>query len=307
MVLIPARRQRGTPHVSPHTKDHPRRQSHHQADKPTSDAARPARRNSLGEQRPLGRSTGRHRVPRRGGVVVVGLRGGGVQREAVEELESAQAVLELHSHGLDAGDVGGGGEDARGGRDPRRGQRGRARADGADGLAPAVAVDEHLAGPAQREERVLQERLEEPLGALGHDDAVEARGVGLRVRRCYALGEGLAHDGGHDAVLGQALLEGCCLLHGGCVGCGCQDADGKCGDCGEADAEDVQPGRLVVVVEGWVRCWRLDGQGGGDPPCKVVGDPVELRDDILTHDWGLDVAGLEADRVDQDLLLWRRE
>ena len=67
--------------------------------------------------------------------------------------------------------------------------------------------------------------------------------------------------------------------------------------------EDGEAGRDIVVVVGRVGRGGVEALGLGDAHRNVVADAVELDEDVALDLGRLDVARLEADCVDEELLL----
>lgn len=74
------------------------------------------------------------------------------------------------------------------------------------------------------------------------------------------------------------------------------------GNGGQLVAEDAQAGGGVVVVVGGVFLGDLDAEGRADAGGDVVADLVQLGKNVLL-DSRADVARLEADRINEELLL----
>ena len=130
-----------------------------------------------------------------------------IQGEAIDKLKGPDPVFDGigravdTSRGKDAGCVGGGAGDAYDGR-------GRGVAEAGDGLAPAVAVDEDLAGAAEGEEGACGGSAHEVGGGGGDEDGVEAGGVGGAVGEVDAVAEGVGDDGGDEAAGDEGLACG---------------------------------------------------------------------------------------------------
>lgn len=172
-----------------------------------------------------------------------------------------------------------------------------------NGLAPPVRVLKRLRGAAGRVQRRPVLRVKELLGALGNNDAVKGVRAGRAVRSVDALGHSLANDDDGDLVLGELLLQLRRLLERALIVNRREHADLEPDDRLELLAHDGVALRRVVVVVLGVRLGHLDADDGRDTLGELVADPVQLRDDVLPDRLGLDVARLEADGVDEELLL----
>lgn len=176
-------------------------------------------------------------------------------------------------------------------------------ADSGNGLTPAVAVDEDLAGTASGEERVHGAlAAEDALSTLSNNNGIEAGGVSGRVGLVDTVGKELGDDGDLEAVLLKLLLEGLGLVEGVALRGG-EDTDAEGGDGGERLVEDGDAAGDVVVVVGGVGLGSLKTKSDGDALGDVVGDLVELLENVLLDLLVGDMAGLEADGVDDELLL----
>lgn len=176
-------------------------------------------------------------------------------------------------------------------------------ADSSNGLTPAVTIGEDLARTASREKRAHGAlAAEDALSALGDDNAIEGGGVSSGVGLVNTAGKVLGDDGDLEAVLLELLLEGLGLVEGVALGGG-EDADAEGGDGGETLVEDGNATGDVVVVKGRVGLGRLEAERNGHALGHVVGDLVQLLENVLLDLLVGDVAGLEADRVDDELLL----
>lgn len=176
-------------------------------------------------------------------------------------------------------------------------------ADRSNGLTPAVAVGKDLARTASREKGAVGAlAAEDALGAIGDNDGIEAGGIGSAVGLVDAGSEVLGDDGDLEAVLLELLLEGLGLVEGVALG-GRQDTDAEGGDGGQRLVEDGDAAGHVVVVVGRVGLGSLETESDGDALGHVVGDLVELLENVLLHLLIGNMAGLEADGVDDELLL----
>ena len=176
-------------------------------------------------------------------------------------------------------------------------------ADSGNGLTPAVTIGKNLARATSREERAHGAlTTEDTLRALSNNDGIEAGGVSSAVGLVDTAGEVLGDDGDLEAVHLELLLEGLGLVEGVALGGG-ENADAEGGDGGEGLVEDGDTAGDVVVVVGRVGLGSLEAKGDSDSLGDVVGDLVELLKNVLLDLLVGDVAGLEADGVDDELLL----
>ena len=176
-------------------------------------------------------------------------------------------------------------------------------ADSRNGLTPAVTIGKNLARASSREERVHGAlAAENALGTLSNDNRIEAGGVSSAVGLIDAAGEILSDDGDLEAVLLELLLEGLGLVEGVALG-GSEDADAESGNGGEGLVEDGDTAGDVVVVIGGVGLGSLEAESDSDTLGDVVGNLVELLKNVLLDLFVGDMAGLEADGVDDELLL----
>lgn len=193
-------------------------------------------------------------------------------------------------------------QDAVTARDAERRKRSARVAERTDGLAVAESLEQDLAGAAGGEEGRGRIARDEAGGAGADKDGVEFGSVGGSVGLVDAGGERLGDDDGVDVVLGEGALE---ARDGRLVGGadGRQNANLQAVQTGQAVRVGAHAGGLVVVVVGGIGLRSGQAEGGGDADGDVVADAVELDEDIVLDDIRGELRGLEADGVDEELLL----
>ena len=175
------------------------------------------------------------------------------------------------------------------------------------GLPQRYASSTICMGRPGGEERADVLARDEALGVGGGDNGVKGRGVGARVRRVGAVGDGLADDGGDELERGELGLEHHGLRQGRrLLGRG-EDADLERLGGGELHAKDGDALGHVVVVVRVVGGGGLHSEGLADAHGNVVADFVQLREHVLLDRRRREQARLEAHGVDEELLLDRRE
>lgn len=236
-----------------------------------------------------------------------------VQRKASRELERPQPVLNSLDHlaeiatDKDAGIPAASGSEARG---PQHGAR-RGTAEIRHRLAEQVGARGDLDGAGRRVQWRGSGEGEQTrgVGAGGDDDGVEIRRVGRGIGLVDAGRETLGHDGHDEAVGGETRLELLRLVHrargrgpldGERRG---QHADLERRDGGQRAVGDGDAARRVGVVVRGVGRGRAEAERRRDAGRDVVADLVQLRQHVGFHGRGPQVARLEADRVDEELLL----
>lgn len=216
-----------------------------------------------------------------------------IRRESAKVLEDGQTLNDI---------IGGSAlEDAITVGDVEAGESAARVTESTDGLAVAESVEQDLAGAAGRVEGRGGVARDEVGGVGADEDGIEVGGVGSSVGGVDAGGEGLGDDDGVDVLVGQSSLDGVDV--GVVGGVGSQDADLKAIEARQTVRVGADAGRSVVVVVGRVCVRSGQAKGSGDTCGNVMADAVQLDEDVVLDDVGFELGSLEANGVDQELLL----
>lgn len=168
-------------------------------------------------------------------------------------------------------------------------------------FAPVVTIRDDLGGPAERIQGRL--RRKDSLRACDDDDGIESNGLGSRVGGTDIVCEDLSHNCDNQVQGLEGCLKGLGLLNRLVrIGRG-KDADRQSRNSRQLGPKDGDTSCGVVVVVGRVSGRGFNSQSLAYPQGNVVANLIQLREDVLLDILRQQMASLEADRVNEKLLL----